>query len=156
MCKKAGKKKYRLLLPKTVETMRWNKVYINLWGPKSVVNVNGYTYKLHIMTMIDPVTGWFEQLYDEPTTYTCKQILDSVWLSRYPCPKEIGFDNGSEFKMEFQDLCNNMGLKQCPSNAWNPQSNAILERIHQVLADRLVTFNLENKPNNVNKDDPFD
>ena len=75
------------------------------------------------MTMVDPVTGWFEQhqLYDEPNAFMCQQILDSVWLSRYPRPKEIGFDNGSEFKMEFQDLCNNnMGLKQCPSNAWNP------------------------------------
>ena len=49
-----------------------------------------------------------------------------------------------------------MGLKQCPSNAWNPQSNAILERIHQVLADGLVTFDLENKLINVNEEDPFD
>ena len=71
-------------------------------------------------------------------------------------PEGNGFDNGSEFKMEFQDLCNNMGLKQCPSNAWNPQLNAILERIHQVLADGLVTFDLENTPIDVNEDDPFD
>ena len=49
-----------------------------------------------------------------------------------------------------------MGLKQCPSNTWNPQSNAIPERIHQVLADGLVTFDLENKPIDVNKDNPFD
>ena len=49
-----------------------------------------------------------------------------------------------------------MGLKQYPSNAWNPQSNDILERIHQVLADGMITFDLENKPIDVNKDDPFD
>ena len=49
-----------------------------------------------------------------------------------------------------------MGLKQCPSNTWNPQSNAIPERINQVLVNRLVTFDLENKPIDVNKDDPFD
>ena len=79
-----------------------------------------------------------------------------MWLSRYLRPKEIGFDNGFEFKMEFQDLCSSMGLKQCPNNAWNPQSNTILERIHQVLADGLVTFDLENKPIDVNEDDPFD
>ena len=52
----------------------------------------------------------------------------SVLLSCYPCPQEIGFDNGSEFKMEFQDLCVNIGLKRCPSNAWNPQTNDILEQ----------------------------
>ena len=70
------------------------------------------------MPMLDPVTGWFDQrqLCDEPNTYTCQQILDSVWLSRYLRPKEIGFDNGSEFKMEFRGLCNNMGLKKCSSN----------------------------------------
>ena len=58
--------------------------------------------------------------------------------------------------MEFQDLCNNMGLKKCPSNAWNPQSNAILERIHQVLADGLVTFDLEGTPIDEDNEDPFD
>ena len=91
MCKKVGKKKYGLLPPKTAESMRWNRVNVDLWGLKSVVNVNGYTYKLHIITMVDPVTGWFEQrqLYDEPNAYTCLQILDSVWLSRYPRPKKL-------------------------------------------------------------------
>ena len=49
-----------------------------------------------------------------------------------------------------------MGLIQCPSNAWNPQLNAVLERIHQVLADGLVMFDLDNKPIDVNEDDPFD
>ena len=49
-----------------------------------------------------------------------------------------------------------MGLKKCPSDAWNPQSNAILERIHQVLADRLVTYNLEGTPIDVEELDPFD
>ena len=49
-----------------------------------------------------------------------------------------------------------MGLKQCPSNAWNPQSNAILERIYQVLADGLATFDLEGTHIDVNALDPFD
>ena len=49
-----------------------------------------------------------------------------------------------------------MELKKCPSNAWNPQSNAILERIHQVLADGLVTFDLEGTPIDEDNEDPFD
>ena len=47
-----------------------------------------------------------------------------------------------------------MGLKHCPSNAWNPRSNAILERIHQVLVDGLVTFNLEGTHIDVKKRRP--
>ena len=67
MCKIADKKKHGLLPPKTAKTMRWKRVNVNFWGLKSVVNVNGFTYELHIMTMVDPVTSWFEQrqLYDK-------------------------------------------------------------------------------------------
>ena len=49
-----------------------------------------------------------------------------------------------------------MGLKQCPRKAWNPKSNAILEIIHQVIIDGLVTFDLDNKPIDVNEGKPFD
>ena len=38
----------------------------------------------------------------------------------------------------------------------NPKSNAILERIHQVLADRLRVFDLENMDIDLNEEDPFD
>ena len=57
--------------------------------------------------------------------------------------------------MEFQDLCTNMGLKKCLSNAWNPQSNAILERMYQVLVDELVTFDLEGMHIDKNETDLF-
>ena len=88
LCKRAGKKKYGHLPAKIAETIRWNRLNVDLWGPKSVRNVNGYTYELHVMTMIDPTKGWFEQqqLYGTPTAYRCQAILDNVWLSRYPRP----------------------------------------------------------------------
>ena len=83
-----------------------------------------------------------------------QRILDSVWLARYPRPREIGFDGGSEFKAEFRELCDNMGLRKKPSGAWNPQSNSILERVHQVLGDSLRTFNLEER--DLHPQDPFE
>ena len=64
-------------------------------------------------------------------------------------------DNGGKFAGCFTDLCTNMGLKKKPSNSWNPQTNAILEQIHQVLGDGLRAFDLDNM--DINKDDdPFD
>ena len=74
------------------------------------------------MTMVDPVTGWFEmfQLKGKPNAFVCMKCLESTWLARYPRPREIGFDNGEEFMAEFSELCNNMGLKQRPSSSWNP------------------------------------
>ena len=65
------------------------------------------------MAMADPVAGWLEmaQLYEgeSPAAKRCQEILGAAWLPRYPRPQEIGFDNGSEFKKEFRDLCKNMG-----------------------------------------------
>ena len=76
-------------------------------------------------------------------------------LLRYPRPKEIGFDNEGEFKAEFKELCANMGLKEKTSLPWKPQSNSILERVHQVLADCLTTFELEVFDINAEEEDPF-
>ena len=96
------------------------------------------------MTMVDPVTGCFKQaqLYGRPTTSCCQQIFDTTWLACYPCSREIGFDNGGEFKTEFRELTMNIGLKSKENLPWNPQLNAILEIIHQVLADFLVSFSI--------------
>ena len=57
MYKKADKTKHGLLPPKNAKSMRWNRVNVDLLGPKLVMHVNGYTYELHTMAMVDPVTG---------------------------------------------------------------------------------------------------
>ena len=87
---------------------------MDLWGPDSIHNKDGKTYKIHVMTMIDPVTGWFEvaALRNGPTAAEAQRLLDSSWIARYPRPREIGYDGGSKFKSEFQVLCDNMGLKK--------------------------------------------
>ena len=138
-------KKYGLPSGKEGEITKCGRVNVDLWGPKTVKNKNGWNYQIHVMTMVDPVTGWFEQaqLYGSPTVYRCQQIFDNTWLASYPRPREIGFDNEGEFKAEFKQLCANMGLKEKTSLPWNPQSNSILERIHQVLGDCLTTFELD-------------
>ena len=84
-CKTTKKKKYGLLPEKKGKVTKWSRVNVDLWGPKSVRNKNGYTYEIHLMTMVDPVTGWFEmaQIYDgeAPTAKRCQEILDTVWLA---------------------------------------------------------------------------
>ena len=71
------------------------------------------------------------------------KVFDNTWLSRYPRPQYMGFDNGSEFKKVFTEMCQNYGIKKKPSTTYNPQSNGIIERVHQVLANALRTFELE-------------
>ena len=144
---KKQRKKYGLVPEKKAEEIIWNRVNVDLWGPATIENKpSGKSYQLHVMTMIDPVSGWFEIaiLKDGPTAAEVQRLLDSQWLARYPRPAEIGFDGGSEFKAEFLELCENMGLKPKPSGAWNPQSNSSLERVHQVVGNTLRTFDLDN------------
>ncbi len=63
-------------------------------------------------------------------------------MSRYPrCPYII-YDNGSEFKLNFEYLCVTYGIKRKPSTIKNPQANAILEHLHHVLAQMLHTSEL--------------
>ena len=54
---------------------------------------------------------------------------------------------------DFSELCNNLVLTQRLLSSWNPQSNTILERIHQVLADCLRSFSFnEQTTNEMDKD----
>ena len=84
--------------------------------------------------MIDPVTGWFEiKAIMTPDSMTVMDAFYEVWLCHYPQPEQIGFDNGSKFKHVFSAMCKNYGVKEKHSTPHtNPQSNGILERIHQV------------------------
>jgi hypothetical protein len=49
------------------------------------------------------------------------------------------YNNGSEFKLHFQSLCNTYGIKRKPTSVKNLQTNAILEHIHGVLGNMLRT-----------------
>jgi hypothetical protein len=63
------------------------------------------------LSMIDPSIGWFEvkDVKDRSTKESVSTFFD-VWLSRYPRPEYIGFDNGSEYKNIFEELVNNYGI----------------------------------------------
>ena len=143
-CKKQ-KKKYGKLPAKIAETIPWKRVNVDLIGPYTIKGKTK-TYELRCLTMIDPVTSWFEiTRINKPSSDECQRAFDSTWLARYPRPQEIGFDNGGEFKNIFKELTDNMGIKRKPTTEYNPQGNSVLERIHQVLGNQLRTFELEER-----------
>jgi hypothetical protein len=116
------------------------------------------------LTMIDPTTSWFEvvelplvrrlktmivngkesSIIEEIFDKTSEHIawLVNKWLSRYPRCCYIINNNGSEFKLNFEYLCKTYGVKGKPTTRKNPQANAILKRLHQVLAQMLRTSKL--------------
>ena len=107
------------------------------------------------MAMAGPVAGWLEValLRGPPSAGECQKLFDEYWIARYPRPKEVGFDDGGEWKAEFKGLCANMGMKGKPASGWNPQSNAMLERAHQVFGGMLRTFDLDNAV--LDENEPF-
>ena len=48
--------------------------------------------------MIDPVTGWFEVTqYNDKREKSITNLVETMWLSRYPIPIEIMYYQGKEF-----------------------------------------------------------
>ena len=46
--------------------------------------------------MIDPVTGWFKiTQYDDKGAITIVNLVETTWLTGYPIPMEITYDQGS-------------------------------------------------------------
>jgi len=92
--------------------------------------------------------GKTKQAYFDKSSFMISTLVNRCWFSRYPRCKYVIFDNGSEFKLHFEDLCDSYGLKRKPTSIKNPQANAILERIHQVLMTMIRTSEI-NMPDSV-------
>ena len=96
--------------------------------------------------MIDPATGWFEIVeYSNKRAITIANLVEQVWLSRYPWPQVINYDQGSEFiGHEFKTMVEkDYGIDTKGITVRNPQANAIIERVHQVLGNTIRTFDNE-------------
>ena len=76
-------------------------------------------------------------------------ITEKAWFTFYPLPQQIVFDRGTKIMDEFSNMCqNNYGLKSKSITTRNPQSNAIIERIHQTIWNIIRTFDVSNIVNN--------
>ena len=149
-------KKYGYLPPKEAEATPWDKLCIDLIGPYKIRRKGTNDLICRCVTMIDPATGWFEiQQYDDKRSITVANIAEQEWFSRYPWPTQVTFDRGSEFiGKDFQKMIKqDYGVKAKPITVRNPQANAIVERVHQVIGNIIRTFELEE--NYLDEEDPW-
>ena len=93
--------------------------------------------------MNDPAPGWFViHQYVDKRAVTIANVVEQQWFSWYPWPTQITYDRGNKFlghkfhKMILHDY----GIKGKPITVRNPQANAIVERIHQVIGNIIRTF----------------
>ena len=104
--------------------------------------------------MIDPATSWFEmKQIPNKQAVTVANAVEQAWLSRYPWPKKITFDKGSEFMAEFgKMIVKEYGIKKRGISPRNPQANSILERIHQVIGNMIKTFKIYDREDLIEQD----
>jgi hypothetical protein len=175
---KKQKLKYGHLPSKTVRTVPWRALCNDLISPYTLKGKDGTIIDFMALTMIDPATSWFEvvelplvrrlktitvngkessiveKIFGQ-TSERIARLVNKMWLSRYPRCRYIIYNNGSEFKLNFEYLCETYGIKRKPTMIKNPQANAILERLHQVLGQMLCTSEL-NMAETITPDDVDD
>ena len=66
---------------------------------------NGKTFYLQVFVMIDSATGWIET-HTVPSARVdlVSNIVELVWLTRYPLPIKVIVDCGNEFLAEFKTM----------------------------------------------------
>ena len=72
-------------------------------------------------------------------------MFNNIWLFRYPRPRKVVFDNIYELKRDFITFLKEFDIKPVLMSVKNPQANALVERVHQVILNMLVTKDLDNK-----------
>ena len=78
------------------------------------------------------------------------QQFENCWLHRYPRPNKCIHDNGGEFiGWEFVQKMEQWGILDSPTTAYNPQANAVCERLHQTVANILRTVLDDHEPRTI-------
>jgi hypothetical protein len=157
--------RYGHVPPKLVITTPWTASCEDLVDPYILNSIDGSSIDFMCLTMINPATSWFEivelltvrvtvpksskgkkkicldytkdaVIFDK-TSAQISNLVYKYWFSRYPCCHYMIYDNGSELKLHFCDLCKTYGIKRKPTSIKNPQVNAIQECIHAVFTNML-------------------
>ena len=93
---KLSNKKYGKLAAKLSEEIPWNRLYVYLIGPY-VIRRKGKKEKLHLKAVVAiyPITGWFELAqYEDKRVISIANLVETTWMSRYPRPIEIIYEQG--------------------------------------------------------------
>ncbi len=155
---KKNKKLYGILPPKAAEYKPWETLCVDTVGPYKIKHKeSGKELELWAVTMIDPATGWFE-IAEVPGTKRADivaNVVEQRWLTRYPWPTKVVMDRGPEFMAEFRAMLQeDYAVSVSTSTKRNPQSNAIVERVHQTIGNMLRTFRVHDN-DGIDTEDPW-
>ena len=72
-------------------------------------------------------------------------MFNQKLLYRYPHPREVVFDNGSDYNQEFTPLLKDFSVTPICTSINNPPNNTPVERIHKLLYKIIVSKDLDSK-----------
>ena len=75
----------------------------------------------------------------------CNPAFQSDMVMQAPVSTKVVFDKGSGFKIDFTLLIKYFAITPICTSINNPQSNAPVERIHQVIYNMIVTKDIDRK-----------
>ena len=138
--------------PRNETKVPFEQIAIDTIGPWNV-QIKGFgQITINAYSIIDTCSNLLElkrASQSNPSGKESVQVLEDTWLSRYPKPVRIIYDQGKEYRnITFESYLISQGIKGCPSTVKNPQSNAILERVHDVMKTSLRTECHTNPPTN--------
>jgi hypothetical protein len=131
----------------------WECLCVDLIGPYTVKGKDNSQIDFMALTMIKPASSWFEivellvitqlhrqivngkelltanKIFDK-TSYCIAKLVNKIWLCRYTWRHYLIYNNGSEFKLHFEYLCESFSIKRKSTTDKNPRANAILEHVH--------------------------
>ena len=159
----------RLPLNNIEEPKQWDKVHVDLIGPYSKYirqqHPGGSVIKNDVsitcMKIIEPATDWFETIkvptfeleevtggnddFVDKSSTRIDQLLHNRWIIRHSLPRKLIFGKGSEFKRDFTPFLKDFDIKPFLATIKNSQANAMVERMHQVILNIIVTNDLANR-----------
>ena len=139
-------KNYGHLPPTFQDYQPWEVVQADLFGPWKYTDVDGIERAIQAVSFMDVATRWPElHEYDSKKSENISLIFDQEWLNRYPRPRMVIYDNGSEFSSEWREMLESFGIIGKPTTVKNPQANAFVERIHLVIADCIRSMDLPSR-----------
>ena len=138
--------------PRQAHVAPWYEIAVDLIGPWKISIPGNQELEFRALTTIDTVSNLPELIrINNKTSEHVAQQFENSWLSRYPRPIHIIYDQGTEFTgYPFQRLLRQYGIRRHPTTAKNPQANAICERLHQTVGNALRTLLHTNPPQNLN------
>ena len=92
---KRSVKKYGKFSAKLADDTPWNKLCVDIIGPCKIRIKGKDDLILKSVTMIRPVTGWFEMTqYSNKKAMAIDKLVTTTWMAWYPLSVEITYDRG--------------------------------------------------------------